>query len=84
MARSLFEEVWLKDKQVVGVKPRLELEPFFRLNYEEYVKQNVELATPTGSEPAISTVTGWHVRPLHHGATRTVQPRLPRGSASFY
>ena len=26
------------------------------------------LATPRGFEPPISTVTGWHVRPLHHGA----------------
>gem|GEM_PF-5721120 len=26
------------------------------------------LATPMGFEPTISTVTGWHVRPLHHGA----------------
>ena len=26
------------------------------------------LATPIGFEPTISTVTGWHVRPLHHGA----------------
>ena len=29
------------------------------------------MATPAGFEPAISTVTGWHVRPLHHGATCT-------------
>jgi hypothetical protein len=26
------------------------------------------MATPGGFEPPISTVTGWHVRPLHHGA----------------
>jgi hypothetical protein len=30
----------------------------------------MELATPGGFEPPISTVTGWHVRPLHHGAAR--------------
>ena len=29
------------------------------------------LATPKGFEPSISTVTGWHVRPLHHGAGHT-------------
>jgi hypothetical protein len=28
------------------------------------------LATPGGFEPPISTVTGWHVRPLHHGALK--------------
>src|SRR5690606_29200508 len=27
-----------------------------------------EVADPTGFEPAISSVTGWHVGPLHHGA----------------
>src|SRR5688500_617771 len=26
------------------------------------------MATPIGFEPTISTVTGWQVRPLHHGA----------------
>ena len=26
-------------------------------------------ATPGGFEPPVSTVTGWHVRPLHHGAS---------------
>ncbi len=27
-----------------------------------------EETTPRGFEPLISTVTGWHVKPLHHGA----------------
>lgn len=40
LARCLFEQVWLKDKQVIAVKPLPELEPFFRLNYEEFLKQN--------------------------------------------
>ena len=26
------------------------------------------MADPTGFEPAISSVTGWHVGPLHHGS----------------
>ena len=34
------------------------------------VKQQI-LATPSGFEPPISTLTGWHVRPLHHGASPT-------------
>ena len=29
---------------------------------------SVGLADPTGFEPAISSVTGWHVGPLHHGS----------------
>jgi threonine aldolase len=32
-----------------------------------------ELADPTGFEPAISSVTGWHVWPLHHGSERPRQ-----------
>lgn len=39
LARCLFDDVWLKDKDVIAVKPRSELEPFFRLNHEEFVKQ---------------------------------------------
>jgi hypothetical protein len=34
------------------------------------------LATPGGFEPPISTVTGWHVRPLHHGATLAMAKAL--------
>ena len=28
-----------------------------------------KMADPTGFEPAISSVTGWHVGPLHHGSS---------------
>ena len=52
LARYLFEEIWVQDKKVVAVKPRGEFEPFFRLNLEadRSVKENIELATPTGFE----------------------------------
>ncbi len=33
------------------------------------IGESGEVATPRGFEPLISTVTGWRVRPLHHGAT---------------
>jgi hypothetical protein len=36
---------------------------------ETCMKLRIE-ATPAGFEPAISTVTGWHVRPLHQGALK--------------
>ena len=45
LARALFDQVWVKDKIVVGVKPRPELEPFFRLNYEDSTKENIEGGT---------------------------------------
>ncbi len=48
LARCLFEEVWLRDKTVVAVKPRPEFGPFFELNYEDFVTRNNELATPRG------------------------------------
>ncbi|MCH8869974.1 MAG: hypothetical protein IIC85_09700, partial [Chloroflexi bacterium] len=61
LARCLFEEIWVRDKKVVAVKPRGEFEPFFRLNLEEdgCVNENIELATPTGVEPAISALTAF-------------------------
>ncbi len=37
-----------------------------------------EVATPGGFEPPISTVTGWHVRPLHHGAVEFIFARKIR------
>lgn len=42
LARTLFDEVWLLDKDVVAVKPRPELDPFFRINYEESNGTNIE------------------------------------------
>lgn len=36
LARCLFQEVWVKDRDVVAVKPQPEFEPFFRLNWEEF------------------------------------------------
>src|SRR6185369_15154960 len=38
------------------------------------------MADPTGFEPAISSVTGWHVGPLHHGSERRTR-RIPDTSA---
>ncbi|MFC2024401.1 hypothetical protein ACFLTJ_02330 [Chloroflexota bacterium] len=34
LARCLFQEVWMKDKEVIAVKPQAELKPFFDLNHE--------------------------------------------------
>ena len=34
LVRQLVEEIWVKDKQVVAVIPRPELQPFFALQYE--------------------------------------------------
>ena len=39
LARSLFPEIWIEDEQVIAAKPHPELEPFFQLNYEEYVNK---------------------------------------------
>lgn len=34
LAKCLFEVVWIKDKKVVAVTPRLEFKPFFELQYD--------------------------------------------------
>jgi hypothetical protein len=39
LGRQMFEEIWIKDKQVIAVRPRPELEPFFRLSFEEWRKK---------------------------------------------
>ena len=38
IAKTLFEEILIEDKEVVAVKPRPELEPFFKLNLECHSK----------------------------------------------
>jgi hypothetical protein len=37
------------------------------------------MAGPTGFEPAISSVTGWHVGPLHHGPAAATVAEYSRG-----
>jgi hypothetical protein len=39
VARQLFDEIWVKDKEVIAVEPRPELKPFFQLSYEEWLKE---------------------------------------------
>ena len=41
LAITVFDQVCLEDKTVIAVKPRTELDPFFRLNYEEFGQKNV-------------------------------------------
>jgi hypothetical protein len=45
LARCLFDQVWLKDKKVIAVKPASDLEPFFQLNYEDFFKRDQELGS---------------------------------------
>jgi hypothetical protein len=45
LARCLFDQVWLKDKKVVALKPASDLEPFFQLNYEDFCKRDQELGS---------------------------------------
>ena len=51
LARSLFQEIWIKDEQVVAVKPQPELERFFQLNYEEYVNKVLKKRPRGDSNP---------------------------------
>jgi hypothetical protein len=45
LARCLFDQVWLKDKKVIAVKPASDLEPFFQLNYADFCKRDQELGS---------------------------------------
>ena len=47
LARALFDQVWLRDKTVIVLKPRTDLEPFFRLNYEYFGQNDIEDDTST-------------------------------------
>jgi len=38
LARSMFDQVWIEDRTVLAVRPRPELEPFFKLDFLHRVK----------------------------------------------
>ncbi len=42
LARCLFQEVWIKDKKVIAVRPQPELKPFFDLNHKA-IEKNLPL-----------------------------------------
>lgn len=56
LARVLFDQVWLEDRSVVAVKPRPELESFFKINFDDFVRKNVEEPTRTRLELHFKTV----------------------------
>ena len=58
MARALFNGVMARDKQVVAVRPKKELEPFFKVSYE---CQEKSLA---GDPDRIRTGDLWLDRPV--------------------
>jgi site-specific DNA recombinase len=90
LANILYEDVWVSGPTVEYVRPRPELEPLFQARTGaaqptegpkngttppgEGLSHMMAVATPMGFEPTISTVTGWHVRPLHHGAAPNLAP----------
>ena len=51
LARSLFQEIWIEDRQVVAVKPLAELEPFFRVNFGEFVNKSLKKRPRGDSNP---------------------------------
>ena len=46
LLRQLFDEVWIQDDRVAAVRPRTEFEPFFKLSFEEWLRQQSESAEP--------------------------------------
>ena len=51
LTRVPFQEVWLRDKEVVAVKSQPELEPFFKLNYDEFVNKVLKMRPRRDSNP---------------------------------
>ena len=51
LTRCLFQEVWVKGKEVLAVKPQPELLPFFELNYEEFVNKRLKTRPRGDSNP---------------------------------
>ena len=48
LARCLFRELWIKDKEIVAVKPHGDFEPFFKLNWEEFSRTKIMKMRPRG------------------------------------
>ncbi len=91
LARLAFQSVEIKDDRVAAIVPTPDFAPFFvdeaakngRLGTngngtdDGAVNLRVDEAEATGFEPAISALTGLHVRPLHHASVPNWM--LPRG-----
>src|SRR2546423_662169 len=68
--KTMFVNTRSQDSKIIGVTPTAEFAPVLIL--EDYLrldtKPEVADAEATGFEPAISALTGPHVRPLHHAS----------------
>ncbi len=56
LARTLFQEIWLRDQEVIAVKPQPEFEPFFKLNWEEYCEVMKSKSRPCSNSPSNTCV----------------------------
>jgi site-specific DNA recombinase len=66
LARTLFTTVWIKEGRALGVEPRPEMEPFFRLSYEP----SEELSTLVGKGRARGDSNPHHrTRPFRRSAS---------------
>ena len=54
LAKTLFEQILVENNKVVAVKPQPELEPFFELNYEEFVNKVMKKRPRWDSNPRSS------------------------------
>ena len=79
LAHTLFEKIRVENKVIKGLIPRIEFTPLLILSHINQLKkdtpQGVKFDTKkvshteaTGFEPAVSSLTGTHVRPLHHAS----------------
>jgi hypothetical protein len=56
IGRQLFKEVWVKDKQIVAVRPTEDFEPFFRVSFDDWNT----VYTSNGSNPiGVACDTSW-------------------------
>lgn len=74
LARTLFQEVWIKDKQVVAVKPQPEFEPFFQLNYQEFVNKSLKMR-PRGDSNSYLQYLEFGLFPVYAPVTSVVKSK---------
>jgi hypothetical protein len=65
LIQAIYQRITVKGTEFAGATPPTA--EWHGLARRSRRRLECAMAGPTGFEPAISSVTGWHVWPLHHG-----------------
>lgn len=71
LTHAIIKQVYVRDGEIIAIEPLPDFHALLAVALDESKTMNLADTEATGFEPAISALTGLHVRPLHHASSKT-------------